>query len=111
MKSNESLLHRRSTGIGLDLSCDLSLVLGPDLRQVETLLQVQPKLGTRSELTSQTERSLWSNGAAPMDDLPDARCRHADVHRELMLANLEWFQELLQQYFTGMSRNPLKRPT
>src|SRR5580658_6679132 len=51
----ESVLRSPSTGIRLNLSCDLSLLLGPDLRQVETLLQVQPKLGTRSEITSQTE--------------------------------------------------------
>ena len=53
---------------------------------------------------------LGSDGAAPMHDLPNSRCRDMDVHSELMLANLKRLQELLQQYFTGMSRNTLKRP-
>src|ERR1700728_3503796 len=99
------------TGISLDLSCNFSFLLRPCFSQVEILLQIQPKLRACPEITSQTKRSLWSNGAAPMHDLPNARCRDVYVHCELMLANPERLQELLQQHFTGMSRDPLKRPT
>ena len=57
------------TGISLDLSCNLSFLLSPGFRQVETLLQIQPKLRACPEITSQTKRSLGSNGAAPMHDV------------------------------------------
>ena len=102
---------RPSTGISLDLSCNFSFLLSLGFRQVEILLQIQPKLRACPEITSQTKSSFWSNGAAPMHDLPNAGCRDVYVHRELVLANPERLQELLQQHFTGMSRNPLERPT
>jgi hypothetical protein len=107
----EVITTASSTSVGLNLPRNLSLLLGPDLRQVKTLLKIQPKLGTCPEISRQTEGSLGSDGAALMHDLPNARCRDMDVHSELMLANLKRLQELLQQYFPGMSRNTLKRPT
>jgi hypothetical protein len=108
--NKEVITTASSTSVGLNLSRNLSLLLGPGLRQVKTLLKIQPKLGTCSEIPRQTEGSLGSDGAAPMHDLPNARCRDMDVHSELMLANLKRLQELLQQYFPGMSRNTLKHP-
>jgi hypothetical protein len=45
---------------------------------------------------SQTQSSLWRNGAPAAHDLTDGSCWNANVHRVLILADFERLEKLFK---------------
>jgi hypothetical protein len=68
---------------------DLFLFLNSCFAEVIALLQIQPELRASPEIMSQTQSRLWSDGSPTVHYLADASCRDVNVHRELMLADLQ----------------------
>jgi hypothetical protein len=70
--------------------------------EVVALLQIQPELRASPEIMSQTQSGLWSNGAPAVRYLADAGCRDTNVHRELILADLQGLEKLFKQHDARM---------
>lgn len=51
---------------------------------------------------AQAQRGIRSDGAAAVDQVADSARRNIDVAGESAGADIEWFQEVLQEDFTGM---------
>ena len=81
---------------------DLFFFPDSGLAEVVALLQIQPELRASPEIMSQTQSGFWSNGAPAVHYLTDAGCRDMNIHRELVLADLQGLEKLFKQHDAGM---------
>src|ERR1019366_6884434 len=77
--------------------------------EIPGLLEVHPELRFNAQETLQSQGSVRSNAALSVDELVDARKRHADALSEGALRDIHRLQEFFQQHLTGMRRRAVCR--
>lgn len=70
--------------------------------QVVPGLEVHPELAGVAEIVRQAERRVGGDASPAQDDLVDAPRRHAEIHRDPVLADAERGEELLREDFAGV---------
>jgi hypothetical protein len=64
-------------------------------------LDIQPETLGGAEVPGQAQCSVGRHGALAEDDFVDPPGRHADILGQLVLADLQRLQELLEKNLTG----------
>lgn len=96
---------RNQSGCGMDLLFDFREFAGSagDFDVVK-VLQVEPELRVRVEVTRQAQSCLGSDTAASMHNFSDAGCWHVEFERELVDGKMKRLHEVLAKDFAGMDR-------
>ena len=63
-------------------------------------LQVQPELAGHLEVAAQSQSRVGGNSPLALDNLIDAARRHADIHRQPVLALTHRLEKVLGQNFS-----------
>lgn len=71
-------------------------------QQVVPGLEVHPELAGVAEIVRQPKRGVGGDASPAQDDLVDAARRHAEIHRNPVLADAEGGEELLREDFAGV---------
>jgi len=72
--------------------------------EIVPCLEVHPELCLHPKETAQAQRGIRRDPSLPMDNLIDATRRHPDRFGQMVLADLHWLQEILQQDLPRMNR-------
>ena len=70
--------------------------------KIVVALQVKPELRLHLEVGAKPQRRVGGNGALAAYDGADARRRHAEVYRQLVLADSKGYKEFFFQDFARM---------
>lgn len=91
-------------GHGVDFPVDTegAGILGES--EVVIHLNAQPEGGGVAEVDGEPQGGVGGDASFPVDDLIDPARGNAQGSSELVLADVQWFQEFLKENFAGMRR-------
>src|SRR6266446_1848278 len=72
--------------------------------QIKEILEVQPELGVRVEVSCQAQRSLRRDSAPLVYYFADTSSGHVQFERKLVDCQAEWLHKVLTEDFTRMHR-------